>query len=305
MTPPRASPRSATSSSCWVVADYDLARAERTVAAVGERHPGETRFVAAQVDASSAEAVTALAREHGGDARLQRRRPEVQHADLQWRQGCRGRLPRHGHEPVAAPSRAALRAGRRHARRRAVRRGGGVGGRRPPRARRHRRRARALRRLRPVCRRPPLRRDRRARHARRRQPRRPRRRGQRDLRAELLDVDDDRGVPQPSRRLGEGPRLVHDRALQRAGGLRLPRGHRAGRVRQRRARGGAPHAALGRRQAGHLQVRPRRRVHHHPQGAEHPRPRPHRADHRQGRAGLAARRRGRCAARPGDHRARG
>src|SRR4051794_16919900 len=49
----------------WVVADYDLARAERTVAEVGERHPRETRFTAAQVDASSVEAVTALAREHG------------------------------------------------------------------------------------------------------------------------------------------------------------------------------------------------------------------------------------------------
>src|SRR5829696_1223487 len=48
----------------WVVADYDVARAERTVAAVVGRHPGEARFVAAQVDASSAEAVTALAREH-------------------------------------------------------------------------------------------------------------------------------------------------------------------------------------------------------------------------------------------------
>jgi saccharopine dehydrogenase-like NADP-dependent oxidoreductase len=48
-----------------VVADYDLARAERTVAAVGTRHPRETRLVAARVDASSAEAVEALAREHG------------------------------------------------------------------------------------------------------------------------------------------------------------------------------------------------------------------------------------------------
>ncbi len=48
----------------WVVADYDLARAERTVAAVTQRHTGEGRFVAAQVDASLAEAVTALAREH-------------------------------------------------------------------------------------------------------------------------------------------------------------------------------------------------------------------------------------------------
>ena len=51
----------------YVVADYDLSRAERTVAAVVERHPGEERFVAAQVDASSADAVTALAREHRAD----------------------------------------------------------------------------------------------------------------------------------------------------------------------------------------------------------------------------------------------
>ena len=48
-------------------------------------------------------------------------------------------------------------------------------------------------------------------------------------------------------------------AVQRARDLRLPRGHRPGGVRQRRARGGAAHAALGRGQAGHLQVRPRRR----------------------------------------------
>jgi saccharopine dehydrogenase-like NADP-dependent oxidoreductase len=49
----------------WVVADHDLARAERTVAAVRERHPAETRFRAAHVDASEAAAVTALAREVG------------------------------------------------------------------------------------------------------------------------------------------------------------------------------------------------------------------------------------------------
>lgn len=48
----------------WVVADHDPARAERTVAAVVGRHPGESRFVAARVDASDAAAVTALAREH-------------------------------------------------------------------------------------------------------------------------------------------------------------------------------------------------------------------------------------------------
>jgi saccharopine dehydrogenase-like NADP-dependent oxidoreductase len=41
-----------------VVADYDLARAERAVAGRGER------FVAAQLDASSADAVAALCREH-------------------------------------------------------------------------------------------------------------------------------------------------------------------------------------------------------------------------------------------------
>src|SRR6185312_3765757 len=48
-----------------VVADYDLARAERTVAAVQQAHPGDERFVAARVDASSAESVAQLAREHG------------------------------------------------------------------------------------------------------------------------------------------------------------------------------------------------------------------------------------------------
>ena len=70
------------------------------------------------------------------------------------------------------------------------------------------------------------------------------------VRAVVLDLDDDRGVPQPAGGVGEGPRLVHHRAVQRAGGLRLPRGHRAGRVRERRARGGAADAALGRRRSG-------------------------------------------------------
>ena len=44
-----------------VVADYDLASAERTVAAVH----GDARFLAAQVDASDARSVAALVREHG------------------------------------------------------------------------------------------------------------------------------------------------------------------------------------------------------------------------------------------------
>jgi len=44
----------------WVVADYDPARSQRAVAALSD-----DRFVAAQVDASSADAVAALCREHG------------------------------------------------------------------------------------------------------------------------------------------------------------------------------------------------------------------------------------------------
>jgi saccharopine dehydrogenase (NAD+, L-lysine forming) len=47
------------------VTDYDLARAERTVAAVRERHPGDERFRADRVDASSAEAVADAVRRHG------------------------------------------------------------------------------------------------------------------------------------------------------------------------------------------------------------------------------------------------
>ena len=47
-----------------VVADYDFSRAERTVAAVQERQPGEDRFTAAQVDASDADSVASLVREH-------------------------------------------------------------------------------------------------------------------------------------------------------------------------------------------------------------------------------------------------
>ncbi|HEU0213811.1 MAG TPA: saccharopine dehydrogenase NADP-binding domain-containing protein, partial [Jiangellaceae bacterium] len=47
-----------------VVADYDRARAERTVAAVHRRHGPDDRFVATRVDASSVGAVEALAREH-------------------------------------------------------------------------------------------------------------------------------------------------------------------------------------------------------------------------------------------------
>ena len=47
-----------------VVTDYDAARAERTVAAVQERHPEETRFSAGRVDASDASAVADAVRRH-------------------------------------------------------------------------------------------------------------------------------------------------------------------------------------------------------------------------------------------------
>jgi saccharopine dehydrogenase-like NADP-dependent oxidoreductase len=47
-----------------VMADYDLARAERAVAAA-EASGGAGRFVAARVDASDADSVSALVREHG------------------------------------------------------------------------------------------------------------------------------------------------------------------------------------------------------------------------------------------------
>ena len=48
-----------------VMADYDVARAERSVAAARERDVRPDRFLAERVDASDAAAVTALARRHG------------------------------------------------------------------------------------------------------------------------------------------------------------------------------------------------------------------------------------------------
>jgi saccharopine dehydrogenase-like NADP-dependent oxidoreductase len=48
-----------------VVADYDLARAQATVEAASARRAGESRLVAARVDASDEAAVASLAREHG------------------------------------------------------------------------------------------------------------------------------------------------------------------------------------------------------------------------------------------------
>ena len=127
----------------------------------------------------------------------------------------------------------------------------------------------ARRRLRALRRRRALLGDRRGRNPRRRKPRR---RGLR-LRPHLLDLDDHRGVPQPTGRLGEGPRLVHDCAVLGARGLRLPRRDRPGRVRERRARRGLARAAVDRLQAGDVQVRARRRVHRRAEDTPQARPR--------------------------------
>ena len=115
----------------WVVADYDLdPRAAHRRRGDLARTTGESRFGAAQVDASDAGAVAALAREVRCHARLQRGRPAVRAADLRGRARGRRRLPRHGDEPVQPAPERALREGRRQARRRPAGAGGGVGGRR-------------------------------------------------------------------------------------------------------------------------------------------------------------------------------
>ncbi|HWH97694.1 MAG TPA: saccharopine dehydrogenase C-terminal domain-containing protein [Pseudolysinimonas sp.] len=50
---------------CLVVSDYDLSRAERTIAWVSAKHGDQGgRFVAAEIDASDPESVAAVAREH-------------------------------------------------------------------------------------------------------------------------------------------------------------------------------------------------------------------------------------------------
>ena len=65
------------------------------------------------------------------------------------------------------------------------------------------------------------------------------------LRPDVQHLDDDRGVPEPAGDLRARPGLVHHAAVQRARDLRLPRRHRAGRVRERRARRGAARSRDG------------------------------------------------------------
>ena len=126
--------------------------------------------------------------------------------------------------------------------------------------------------------------DRRDRRARRR---RPRRRGVR-LRADVLDLDDHRGVPQPAARVGARPRLLHAAAVLGAGDLRVPRGHRPDRVRARGARGSAADPEAGRLPAGDVQVRARRRVHRRAADAAQDRAVVDHAGARPRRGGLAA-----------------
>ncbi len=130
--------------------------------------------------------------------RPERRRAALQRGDL--RRRVRGRLQLHGHgdDPVQPAPRATLRAAGRQARRLPVRARRAVGGEGPAGPRRHGRGAGHGRRLRPLRREAPVRPHRRDRHPRRGQPGGPRLR----LRAQLLDLDDDRGVPEPAGDLG-------------------------------------------------------------------------------------------------------
>ncbi len=221
--------------------------------------------------------------------RPQRLRPALQPADLRGRVRRRLPLRRHGDEPVGSARHQALREDRYPARRRPVRPVADLEGPRSDGAVRDGRRARLLRRRRPVRRRRTVQRDPRDRRPRRRRPGGRRLR----LRSDVLDLDHDRGVPQPAGDLRTRARLVHDRAVLRAGDLHVPRGHRPAAVRQRRARRGHPHAALDRHPAGHVQVRPRRGVHRRAQDAAQARPALDRDRRGQGHAGVTARRGGR------------
>ena len=187
----------------------------------------------------------------------------------------------------------------RDARRRPVRRRGGLGAGRAARARRHRRRAGPLGRLRPLRRRRAVLGDRRDRRARRREPRR---RGLR-LRTHVLDLDDDRGVPQPAAHLGAGAR-----AGSRPSRSPSPRRSTSPRA---SARSSASTSSTKRSlliprwidcKRVDVQVRARRRVHRRAEDAAQARARLDEACPRPRRRGEPARRRRRRAAEPGDAR---
>ena len=190
-----------------VVADYDAARGPRP-----RRRPRRTAFVAAQVDASSAESVAALCREHRITHVMNAVDPRFVMPIFDGRVRGGRRLPRHGDVAVATRTR----------RRRTPSAGSSwatSSSRRPATGRRPggwRWSASAS---------SPGLSDVFARYAAdhlfseidelgMRDGVEPHRRGLR-LRAVVLDLDDDRGVPQPAGDLGAGPRLVHDRRRSR------------------------------------------------------------------------------------------
>ena len=263
-----------------VVADYDPARAEKAAAA-------DDRYVAAQVDASDAASVSALCREHRITHVMNAVDPVFNMPIFEGALRGRRRLPRHGDVAVEAAPGRAVREARREARRRAVR-PGATGG-----------RAAGRLALVGIGVEPGLS-DVFARYAADHLFSEIDELGTRDGANLVVTDDDGNEIFAPSFSMWTtieeclNPPVIWQDGdwhttppFSRARGVRLPRGHRPGRVRQRRARGGAPHAALGRLQAGDVQVRPRRRVHHHPQGAAHARPRPHREGAGQGCRGVS------------------
>ena len=222
-----------------IIADYDLARAQRAAAA-------KDSYAAVQLDARDEAATAALLTEHRCDALMNATDPRfvmplfraALAAGVNYLDMAMSLSHPHPAEPYAKTG---VKLGDEQfamAERVGAGRQAGPG--------RHRRRAGPVRRVRPLRGRRAVQRDRRARRPGRREPGRGRLR----LRADLLHLDHDRGVPQPAGDLGERPRLVHHAAVQRAGDLQLPGRHRPGRVRERRARGGAADAALGRRPSG-------------------------------------------------------
>ena len=177
------------------VADIDIVKAEASVAIATNTQGG--RVVAAHIDATSEESVTALAREMQRRRDPQCLRPTVQPADLQRCVRRRLQLRRHGDEPVGAAPDPSVLEDRDPPRRRPVRRASDVEEPGPDGARRDGRGARLLRRRRAIRGRRAVQRDPRDRRARRRRPRGRRLR----LRPDVLDLDHHRGVPQPARHL--------------------------------------------------------------------------------------------------------
>ena len=201
------------------LADVDPSRPQAVVDRLGDHD----RFSAARVDASSEDSIIALIRDVKADAVLNatdpRFNPQIFDACLQARVTY---LDMAATLSAAAPG-APVQRNARQARRLPVRPARELASGRSTRPGRNRDRARRGGRLRTPRSRRAVLGDRRDRHSRRRQPRR---RGVR-VRPDILDLDDDRGVPQSTGDLGEGPRVVYDRAVLRAGDVRLPRRDRA------------------------------------------------------------------------------